>query len=669
MEYYNNILCISKPELTTLISDDAYDQYVYRHPNVRVRRGSPAGPALLSWDHLRMDLQKMYVAINGDPRKMMKRNALQEMIEPDYKAATWFKEFQFDDETGIKPERQAEYSANASVLNAVGRLLIKRTGERKKLSNRTNGIWAEISDKVNSLDEATRERYPHTLPSHPDRLKEKYNNYSKLSYHYLVHKGSGNSNSKKVTQEVERLIISLYCMKNLPFGAWVHDDYMQFISGNLTIVDEDGVMFDREDFRDPKRGTYIMISAGTVWTILHDAHNEILVDRIRNNRIDHITQITPYNHRHVPLHSLSKISMDDRIFSRKSTAGNWEGVYVAYDVLSGCVLGSSYKTGSPTVEMVWECFRDLYHTVASNNLMWPGEVEIENHLMKEIETEVRAMFSYVTFCTPGLGRSKRAEHLHKAKKYGDEKRHQVGIGRHNLKGAYKIKSERQDDEYKQVRIPREQIIADDKESIQRYNHGLHPNQKLFKGKTRWQVLLENMNPDLSRPQMSHLFRYLGMKTETSIRNNDFCRVMYQDYGIDNLAYIGRLKPNNKTIEAYYLPDADGNIGEVFMYQDDTFISKATKIEKYNEAKMERTADDERIRMGQAKRQAHFFKVERDGIAEKVSKNLQVVRNDEFDVLQNIEVKIVPQREEPEMDIEAMIAGYSGGWTEKALEEI
>ena len=145
--------------------------------------------------------------------------------------------------------------------------------------------------------------------------------------------------------------------------------------------------------------------------------------------------------------------------------------------------------------------------------------------------------------------------------------------------------------------------------------------------------------------------------------------MYQDYAIDNLAYIGRLKPNNKTIEAYYLPDADGNIGEVFMYQDDTFISKATKIEKYNEAKMERTADDERIRMGQAKRQAHFFKVERDGIAEKVSKNLQVVRNDEFDVLQNIEVKIVPQREEPEMDIEAMIAGYSGGWTEKALEEI
>jgi len=106
-----------------------------------------------------------------------------------------------------------------------------------------------------------------------------------------------------------------------------------------------------------------------------------------------------------------------------------------------------------------------------------------------------------------------------------------------------------------------------------------------------------------------------------------------------------------------------------MYQGDTFISKATKIEKYNEAKIERTANDERIRMGQAKRQAHFFKVENDGIAEKVTKKLQVIDNSEFDNLANIEVKIVEQRVPVEMGIDELIEAYSGGWTEKALEEI
>jgi hypothetical protein len=610
VEYFNNILCISKPELTDgddpIMSVAAYDSYLRRTPYIRVRKGGGYNcPALLAFDRLRKDLKEKAIAKYGDPHKfIVKENRLLRHLEPDYKAATFYREYQYADGNEIRPERQAEYCANATVLNAVAKFSVEISAQRKALGNKLEGVWEVVSNSVNSLD---REQYPHTLPSNPIRLKEKLKKYQKEGYVALIHKGIGNNNARLITDKVEKLIMSIYCMENLPFGAWVHEDYLKFIAGNLQIVDaKTGEFFNRDDYYDHKKGNYISISRSTVSNILRNPANAVIIDRLRNNRIDHITKSAPFNHRHKPEYSLSKISADDRTFSRKTIDGKWFNAYAIFDVMSGVILSTVYSADKPNVEMVWDSLRAMYQFVEANNLMWPGEIEVENHLMKDIETELRDMFSYVTFCTPGLSRSKRAEHLIRGKKYGDEKRHQVGIGRWNQKGPYKIKSEGKDEDYKQPRLPIEQLIAEDRESIARYNNALHPDQDKYPGKTRMQVLIENINPDLGRPQKHKLMKYLGHKTETSIRNNDFAQVQYAFYALDNQQAIAKLKPGNYNVQAYYVPSADGNIENVYFYQGDTFISRATKIERYNEAKIERTEADERIRTNQAKRQAHFF---------------------------------------------------------------
>jgi hypothetical protein len=459
-------------------------------------------------------------------------------------------------------------------------------------------------------------------------------------------------------------------MANLPFSQWVYDDYLQFLSGTKLIVDgTTGEMFDREEFFNQEKGQYLTISRATVWNIIHNPSNAIIIDRLRNNRIDHITQLTPFNHRRLPQFSLSKISADDRTFSRKTEDGEWFNAYVMFDVLSDVILGSVQSVDKPSVGMIWECFRDMYRNLNENNLVWPGEFECENHLMKDIEAELRQMFTHVTFCAPGLSRSKRAEHKIRSKKYGDEKRHQVGIGRWNQKGAYKTKSEKKDEDYKEPRLPVETLIAEEKESIRRFNHDLHPNQKMFPGKTRWQVLLENMNPDLGTPQRFKLTRFLGVRVETSIRNNDFCQVMYEKYSIDQQGSIARLRPNNYQVEAYYVPDPSGSIPEVFLYQADTFITRATKIERYNEAKIERTERDEEIRTDQAKRQAHFFKTEKDGMAEKITRKLEIISADS--ITTSDEVIIVPEPEPlQDENIEDLIRHYSSDHMKnRAIEEI
>ena len=526
---------------------------------------------------------------------------------------------------------------NATILNACGKFLAEARGKIRSRSGITSGIWNAISAAVNSLDPT---RYPHDLPSHPLRLQEKYKKYIDQGYHQLIHKGNKNSNATKRTPLLDNLIISLYCDKKLPFGLWVLDDYLQFISGNKMIVDQDtAVIYDRADFYDQARGKYINISESTVWNILNEPIYKPKIDRLRNNRIDHITQKTPHNHRHSPNCSMAKISMDDRTFSRKTAEGLWLNAYVAYEVASQCVLSTVYSTDSMATKHVRECFREMYRTIHDNGLMWPAEVEVENHLMRGIEDDLNAMFTFVTFCPPGMGRSKRAEHFHRGKKYGDEKRNHQGIGRWYGKGAYKIKSNKKDEDQKQPRIPVETLIADDKESILRHHNALHPDQKKYPGMTRWQVLIETMHPSLNEPQESKLFQYLGELTDTSISHNDYCAVQYSKYAIDDLEKtLSQLKPNNYSVKAYYVTQLDGSIDEVYLYQDGRFITRAVKIVKYNESKLERTPLDEQIRANQDKRQAHFRKFEKDGLAS-IARNL-VVETSEPQLYENIVVETV-----------------------------
>jgi hypothetical protein len=390
MEIYNNIFCISKPDLTSgdphsdsvkerpVMSEAAYNHYVGRIPHVRVRKGGgPGCPALLNYDQIRTDIKQRIFEKYGDVKQYSRRNRLQELIQPDHKASKYFSDFLFDDDTNIKSDRQVEYNANATILNAIANYYTELKGRNKRLSKRTSGIWDLISDAVNSLD---TNRYPHSLPTHPLRLQDKFKNYLQHGYFHLIHKGNKNANARKTSDAVERLIISLYCMDNLPFGTWVYDNYLQFLSGKLIIVDkESGLCFDRDDFFDDEKGTYITISRSTVWNIINNPANAIIIDRLRNNRIDHITQNTPYNHRKLPQYSLSKISMDDRTLSRKTIDGKWLNAYMAFDVLSDAVISCVHSTDSPSVSMVWDCFRSMFHTINQHGLVWPGEVEVENH--------------------------------------------------------------------------------------------------------------------------------------------------------------------------------------------------------------------------------------------------------------------------------------------------
>jgi hypothetical protein len=608
-QYYNNILCIEGGWLYNegaVMSKFNYDRLVQRGHFEVLRRACKGTPALIAYRSIPERFKKVVEDILGSPNEQFKHREFMQSIVNDIQAAEFYRNYLLPTGKNISLARQRRYSAEASILNAIKGFVLQRKHKLRNLTCKNKGMWDLMVQVVAGIDTNT---WPHELPNNPRSLERKYKQYITHGYNALIHGGFGNDNSRKVNERIKWLIMSIYCMENMPFGEWVHEYYLRFISGSLSIFDQTtGEMFNRNDFYDDKKQNYIEISRSTVWNILNDPANAVTIDRMRSSRIDHLTLKTPFNHRKRPCYSLSKISMDDRTLPRKTLTGEWVNAYYSFDVMSGVVLGYVHTAAKPNTEMVYDCFRSMYRFINNNKLMWPAEVEVENHLMKPIQPVLESMFTYVTFGNPGTSRSKRAEHLIREKKYGDEKKYQVGIGCWYGKGAYKTKNESKDPDYKQPRLPLELIIAEDVESIIRFNNSLHSRQDMFPGKTRMQVLIENVFPQLTGPVLHQLFKAIGYKTATSIRNNDYVRVQYENYGIDKFNAIANLKPNNYEVIAYYMPNTDGGIDNIYLYQEETFVCTASKIEAYQEAKVERTEKDEAIRLNQSKRQAQFHKM-------------------------------------------------------------
>ena len=616
VEYYENKLGITANFLIEerILSKSNYDALVMRNKVQLLRRGGNGRTALIEYssipDRFRSEIEKRI----GDPRKVQKHQFFRSFLTTDKKALEFFSNYQLENGTLLKTEIAKEYYMNALFLKTCLFLAENTEAKRKALGAKRTGIWLSLTEIVNDL----REGFGHSLPANSLRLKEKSQIFAAQGFSSLVHRNYGNKNSAKLNEMIERLLLSLSAMETNPFADKVHSLYLQFLAGSIIVVDETtGEAFDRfEFFKDEKP---ISISVATVWNVLRNPENESIINKKRLSRSDYTMTQMPYARRMAPQYSFSKITMDDRTLPRKTATNQWVNVYYAMDVMSGCYLAAVYTLDKPTVHLVFECFRELYRVTEAHNLHWALEVEVENHLMSEIKPTLNNLFTYVRFCNPQNSREKRAEHLIRAKKYGIEKNTQRGIERWYGRGAYKKNEDVKN------KLFSEQIIQEDRETIAAFNNQLHPKQDLYPNMTRWQVLLANPNPDASRPQKFRIFKEIGYVTETSIRNKDSVTVQYADYWIDS-SVLNRLKPNDYNVQAYYLPDAKGVISEVYLYQGDTFLCKADKIERYQEALAEQTNADKEIMLAHQKRQAHRRKEVADGLENKVVK-IEIVKND------------------------------------------
>lgn len=598
---------------TGIMSRAKYDKDVQRGKIRVVRKPAPGYPVLVDYASLEPDIQrKVEDYFGGNPYTIVKKKPLGGKIEVDYKAFEFFSNYRYPDGSPIPTERQNNillWANNACILNALKKSLAYHTQARAERGKRPQ--YSEFYALAVSLVKEANEpkiihgdkiiEFENNLPTNPRRLRQKLEEYIANGYECLVKHNQSNINSRQVTPKIETLILSLYAMKNKPYAKAAHKLYVDFLYGNKVVIDKGtGEIYDPNDadFID-KNGNKKELSKGTVWQIVNKPSNRLIVDRLRNDAKYYKDRHEPHHHRQPAQFSLSKISMDDRDIPNSEAKA-----YYAFDTMSGCILGRAYSRDKK-MNLVIECFRNMFVFLDQHQLGVPMEVEVEEHLMNNLRDSVlgeNGLFKYVRWCNPGNSQEKWAETGIRLKKLGAEKDNQEYIGRFYSKleanrppqvGEWNADGMRIKDHKRTY----EKAVAEDLLTIIQHNNEEHPR---FKGQTRLQVLLNNINPDVPRIDKALLNRMLGYDTETTIRRSQYVTVMYEKYQLPHPAILAKLKPNNLRVTAYYLPNEDGIIDTVHLYQGGTYICECTKIKKYSTARAEWNENDEDAYTEQAK---------------------------------------------------------------------
>lgn len=693
MEYYGKILCISYKDLTyddrPVIREDGKADYsksralrghhpsmlsmeelapIMSVPNYKklaarkeinvVRQGKGLGSyALIEIATMPLRFQERIKLKYGEMKEDILRNWFIGHYHIDAKAREFYTRFRFDNGDALPPEHIQEYTVNASVIEAVLRAMDDATFMRKAMKAGPVN-WGELAGAISYY----QAEFGHTLPVSSNRFKKRVNDFKAHGYESLISRKFMNQNRRKVTYDIERLLLSIDGQPEQPFNTTVWEQYNMFVQGELELYDpETGEVLNPADFTD-KDGNPVVLSPATVANILNNPKNKALRAKLHMSQWDFNNAYRPYHLRSIGEFSLSKVSLDDRDLPRPMKDGNRVKAYYAYDVVSGAVVGYAYNRYK-TTELFLDCMRNMFQTLDRNGMYIPAELEVEHHLVSDFADglmQAGTVFPLIRWCNPGNSREKRAEHKNREKKYGVEKRTQVGIGRWWARlEANRPKEEKVYDEknntYKVKAYSYEELVADDIRAIQTFNAQPHPNQKRYPGMSRWDVLCAHQNPNLAPWDKAVLYRFIGQHTETTIRQNTYCTVMYNQYGLPSPEIIEKLEPRNYKVDAYYLPDADGTINEVYIYQNGRYIATCKPVARYNENTAEQTEVDKAAYTEQSKYVAQFDKMMKDGKIKRVG----ILAKEEAKLITEVQAEAVPlptQAEEEDysayMDISA-----------------
>ena len=693
MEYYGKILCISYKDLTyddrPVIREDGKADYsksralrghhpsmlsmeelapIMSVPNYKklaarkeinvVRQGKGLGSyALIEIATMPLRFQERIKLKYGEMKENILRNWFIGHYHIDAKAREFYTRFRFDNGDALPPEHIQEYTVNASVIEAVLRAMDDATFMRKAMKAGPVN-WGELAGAISYY----QAEFGHTLPVSSNRFKKRVNDFKAHGYESLISRKFMNQNRRKVTYDIERLLLSIDAQPEQPFNTTVWEQYNMFVQGDLELYDpETGEVLNPADFTD-KDGNPLVLSPATVANYLNNPKNKALRAKLHMSQWDFNNAYRPYHLRSIGEFSLSKVSLDDRDLPRPMKDGNRVKAYYAYDVVSGAVVGYAYNRYK-TTELFLDCMRNMFQTLDRNGMYIPAELEVEHHLVSDFADglmQAGTVFPLIRWCNPGNSREKRAEHKNREKKYGVEKRTQVGIGRWWAKlEANRPKEEKVYDEknntYKVKTYSYEELVADDIRAIRTFNAQPHPNQKRYPGMSRWDVLCAHQNPNLAPWDKAVLYRFIGQHTETTIRQNTYCTVMYNQYGLPSPEIIEKLEPRNYKVDAYYLPDADGTINEVHIYQNGRYIATCKPVARYNENTAEQTEADKAAYTEQSKYVAQFDKMMKDGKIKRVG----ILAKEEAKLITEVQAEAVPlptQAEEEDysayMDISA-----------------
>jgi len=550
----------------------------------RLRSQGPNTPTLVKWSSLSDEWQNALIAAFGEPVKQIKQSLFEKHYERDAAAFDFFTSYRLDDGRMLPEDIVDEYTLNASVLNAINKIYTLRYNKRLSMRGKVSDIWSILTVEA----ERFKDKVNHTLPcTNVDVLRRKLSAYKKESYMELIHKNWCNKSALKMSDEMIKLLNDLFATQSTkPTATEVARQYDGFLAGYVEVINNaTGEVYDPKEFQK--------ISQATVSSYLAKWKFKSANETLRSgDRQILMGKYKPYHSLDKPQYSNSIISIDDRNPPFEYAKGKRVWFYNALDVASNAFTVWVY--GDSKDGIILDFYRQLVRNYTEWGLNMPAELEAESSLNSSFKnTFLRegAMFEHVRI-EANNARAKIIESRNRGLRYDHEKDDEGWLAR-----PFALSESNQKGSADVPYIPYDKIISKCLKHIEDWNNTEHDT---IKGKSRWEVFVENQNPNVKPTNWRAILPHLGYKTETSC-NVGMIKLQNRQFLLGEngkLAFGDRLTKimewvEGREVDVYWLDTNEGAILKALVYLrgTDQCICEAVPKPSYNRAKIEQTPED------------------------------------------------------------------------------
>jgi hypothetical protein len=576
---------VAHPQSLNLKSYDAIHHAIKQGIIKKIRPNSPGQPLLVCFNSLPPTWQQLLVKAFGEPQQLARQSQFALLFQFDTAALAFYTSYAKEKDgkkAFLTTEAIQEYTLNASVLNTLQRYQRQMLQMRKTLGGSITSVWDAVTYDCNRF----RAVKPHTLPEHKDNLRKKLSAYQKQGYEALISGKLLNSNARVVTPAIEALFNDLFAgTTQKPTATDVARTYTAFLNGYVEVVNDDG-----EPYCPSK---YKPVSKSTIQQYLAKWHNQIGNEILRSgNRLQWMQKFRPYHSLEQAKFAGSIISVDDRQPPFKYDAhGSRMWFYNAIDL--GSEAFTCWVYGTSKEGIITDFYRQLVRNYHEFGVNLPAELEGEMSLNSSFQNtflQPGAMFQYVRL-EANNARGKRIERYYGSLRYKYEKDRLGWLARPharleaNQPGALPVPI-----------LAKSEIVENALRDIERWNN--EPHSKI-PGKTRWEVFIENQNPNIQPTNYKAILPHIGYTTATSCRagiihlNNAECLLGLhgQIATGQTLVQIMQLV-EGQNINVYWLDDNDGNLLQAHIYIGTRYVADAVAKPVYAKARIEQTPEDD-----------------------------------------------------------------------------
>ncbi|WP_425628828.1 hypothetical protein [Cellulophaga lytica] len=549
----------------------------------KISLGGHGRKVLIDYDSLPKEIQDQL----EDPREV--DHILERYYKRDAAAVDFYNNFTTKDGKYLTQEAKQRYIVNASLMEALTQLKHDREVERMAKGGSLRGVLLTLAQDAESFKAVMLKKYgyTHNVPT-SKRFKEAFRAYKKQGPVSLIKdiKGVAKTNARKVTEDTLELLNNMFAgQDNKPTPTDIYVQYDAFTKGMLQVINEQ-----TGEIYEPKN--FAALSESSIRSYLNKWESQIGTHAKRNgDRQKLMTKFDPFHSFTQPKLAGSIISIDDRQPPFEYEKGKRMWFYNAIDLASEAF--TTWVYGKTKEGIIVEFYRQMVRNYHEWGLNIPAELECESSLnssFKDTFLKEGEMYQHVNMYA-NKARSKRIEAYYKPLRYQLEKQREGWLAR-----PFAISEPNQPSNVKKQFVPYQKLVEESLRDICTWNNMEHSK---IKGKTRWEVFMENQNPDVRPTNYKAILPHLGDHTQTSC-NAGITRLNYRLWllGDNGSVYTGEKLINlmqlveGKDFDVFWLDGNDGKIIKALVYINGRYICELLPKPKPNKARLERTPEDE-----------------------------------------------------------------------------